>query len=60
MANRQYRTFLPYLRGIDPEALRIGSLYLNPLNPDDGLEDKRFEFLQGYVLDSHGVILVDW
>jgi hypothetical protein len=53
MANRQYRTFLPYLRGLDPEALRIGSLYLNPLNPDDGLEDKRFEFLQGIEQEDY-------
>merc|ERR1711939_318467 len=53
MANRQYRTFLPYLRGIDPEALRIGSLYLNPLNPDDGLEDKRFEFGQGIEQEEY-------
>merc|ERR1711881_355172 len=47
------RTFLPYLRGIDPEALRIGSLYLNPLNPDDGLEDKRFEFGQGIEQEEY-------
>ncbi|KAF2749761.1 hypothetical protein M011DRAFT_465427 [Sporormia fimetaria CBS 119925] len=40
----QKRTFLPYLRGVPPEALRLGSLYMNPLEPSDGLASKRFEF----------------
>lgn len=39
------RSFLPYTRGVEPLALRIGSLFLDPLNPDDGLEDKRCEFV---------------
>jgi hypothetical protein len=44
MAPQQKRTFLPYARGINPEELRIGSLYLNNLDPDDGLESRRFEY----------------
>jgi hypothetical protein len=44
MAPEQKRTFLPYQRGIDPEALKLGSLYLNPLDPVDGLESTRFEY----------------
>jgi hypothetical protein len=45
----QKRTFLPYLRGVACEALRLGSLYINPLEPDDGLASKRFEFRTEYV-----------
>jgi len=41
---QQKRSFLPYSRGINPENLRLGGLYLNPLDPDDGLESKRFEY----------------
>ncbi|KAF2194089.1 hypothetical protein K469DRAFT_709596 [Zopfia rhizophila CBS 207.26] len=44
MQLQQKRTFLPYLRGVTPEALRLGSLYLNPLEPNDGLASKRFEY----------------
>ncbi|CZT52392.1 uncharacterized protein RSE6_13725 [Rhynchosporium secalis] len=44
MAPQQKRSFLPYERGINLEDLRLGSLYLNPLDPDDGLERKRFEY----------------
>ena len=44
MPPQQKRSFLPYERGINPEDLRLGSLYLNPLDPDDGLESKRFEY----------------
>jgi hypothetical protein len=44
MAPKEKRSFLPYSRGVDPEALRLGSLYLNPLDPEDGLESKRFEY----------------
>jgi hypothetical protein len=50
MNTYQTKTFLPYLRGIPPEALRIGSLYLNPLEPSDGLASKRFEFRREYIL----------
>jgi hypothetical protein len=42
----QKRTFLPYQRGIDPEALKLGSLYLDPFNPVDGGEATRFEYLE--------------
>lgn len=41
----QKRTFLPYLRGIYPEDLRLGSLYINPLEPTDGLSSLRWEFM---------------
>ena len=46
MAHPRKRTFLPYMRGIIPEALRLGSLYLNPLEPDEGLASQRFEYMQ--------------
>jgi len=49
MAPKEKRSFLPYSRGVDPEALRLGSLYLNPLDPEDGLESKRFEYQEEYV-----------
>jgi hypothetical protein len=42
----QKRTFLPYLRGVPPEDLRLGSLYLNPLEPNDGLASLRWEFMK--------------
>lgn len=38
------RTYLVYSRGLLPEDLRLGSLYLDPTNPLDG-EHKRFESL---------------
>ncbi|KAF3043267.1 hypothetical protein E8E12_010202 [Didymella heteroderae] len=41
----QKRTFLPYLRGVYPEDLRLGSLYINPLEPTDGLASLRWEFM---------------
>ncbi|KAF1956977.1 hypothetical protein CC80DRAFT_52932 [Byssothecium circinans] len=41
---QQKRTFLPYERGILPEDLRLGSLYINPLDPTDGLDSTRFEY----------------
>lgn len=41
---QQKRTFLPYERGIPPEDLRLGSLYINPLEPTDGLDSERFEY----------------
>ncbi|KAH6615351.1 hypothetical protein C7974DRAFT_64595 [Boeremia exigua] len=41
----QKRTFLPYLRGVFPEELRLGSLYINPLEPTDGLASLRWEFM---------------
>jgi len=52
MAPQQKRSFLPYTRGINPEDLRLGSLYLNPLDPDDGLESKRFEYQEEQVEPS--------
>ncbi|KAJ4990032.1 hypothetical protein SVAN01_04495 [Stagonosporopsis vannaccii] len=42
----QKRTFLPYLRGVYPEDLRLGSLYINPLEPTDGLSSLRWEFMR--------------
>ncbi|KAI8633068.1 hypothetical protein F5Y19DRAFT_287117 [Xylariaceae sp. FL1651] len=40
----QKNTYLPYTRGIPPDELRLGSLYLDPYNPNLGLEKFRFEF----------------
>ena len=41
----QKRTFLPYLRGIPSRALRLGSLYMNPLAPMDTLASLSFRFM---------------
>ncbi|TRX96251.1 hypothetical protein FHL15_002975 [Xylaria flabelliformis] len=40
----QKNTYLPYTRGIPPDELRLGSLYLDPHNPNLGLEKYRFEY----------------
>ncbi|KAI0490820.1 hypothetical protein F4859DRAFT_24728 [Xylaria cf. heliscus] len=40
----QKNTYLPYTRGILPDELRLGSLYLDPHNPNLGLEKFRFEY----------------
>ncbi|KAI1332041.1 hypothetical protein F5Y16DRAFT_358382 [Xylariaceae sp. FL0255] len=40
----QKTTYLPYIRGIPPDDLRLGSLYLDIFNPNLGLEKLRFEF----------------
>ncbi|PVH71737.1 hypothetical protein DL98DRAFT_660473 [Cadophora sp. DSE1049] len=42
MNTYQKRTYLVYSRGLLPEDLTLGSLYLDPANPLDG-EQKRFE-----------------
>ncbi|KAI0525330.1 hypothetical protein F5B22DRAFT_334309 [Xylaria bambusicola] len=42
--SNQKNTYLPYTRGILPDELRLGSLYLDPYNPNLGLEKYRFEF----------------
>ncbi|KAI3323216.1 hypothetical protein HD806DRAFT_498445 [Xylariaceae sp. AK1471] len=42
--SNQKNTYLPYTRGIPPDELRLGSLYLDPYNPNLGLEKLRFEF----------------
>jgi len=42
MNTYQTRTYLVYSRGLSPEDLTLGSLYLDPANPLDG-EHKRFE-----------------
>ncbi|KAK6359277.1 hypothetical protein TWF696_000440 [Orbilia brochopaga] len=42
MIAEQKRTYLVYSRGLLPEDLKLGSLYLDPANPLDG-ERKRFE-----------------
>jgi hypothetical protein len=44
LRGQQKRTFLTYERAVLPEDLRLGSLYLNPLEPVDGLERDRFEY----------------
>ena len=46
MEGEQKRTYLPYLRGIPPEDLRLGSLYINPLEPNNGLASRRWEFMK--------------
>ncbi|KAI0422053.1 hypothetical protein F5X98DRAFT_388250 [Xylaria grammica] len=42
--SNQKNTYLPYTRGILPDELRLGSLYLDPHNPNLGLEKLRFEY----------------
>jgi hypothetical protein len=42
------RTYFPYEGGISPEQLRIGGLYLDPLNPNTGLAARRFEYREKY------------
>ncbi|KAI1201078.1 hypothetical protein F5X97DRAFT_291261 [Nemania serpens] len=42
--SNQKNTYLPYGRGIRPDELRLGSLYLDPHNPNLGLEKFRFEY----------------
>ncbi|KAI1131932.1 hypothetical protein F5Y10DRAFT_25972 [Nemania abortiva] len=42
--SNQKNTYLPYGRGIPPDELRLGSLYLDPHNPNIGLEKFRFEY----------------
>ncbi|KAI1117283.1 hypothetical protein F5Y14DRAFT_403814 [Nemania sp. NC0429] len=42
--SNQKNTYLPYGRGILPDELRLGSLYLDPHNPNLGLEKFRFEY----------------
>ncbi|KAJ4297942.1 hypothetical protein N0V90_005841 [Kalmusia sp. IMI 367209] len=44
LRGQQKRTFLTYERGILPEDLRLGSLYINPLEPTDGLDSTRYEY----------------
>ena len=44
LGGRQKRTFLPYETAVLPEDLRLGSLYLNPLEPVNGLARDRFEY----------------
>ncbi|KAL2063778.1 hypothetical protein VTL71DRAFT_5583 [Oculimacula yallundae] len=60
MAPQQKRSFLPYERGINPEDLRLGSLYLNPLDPDDGLERKRFEYQEELEQDEYEKHIHNW
>jgi hypothetical protein len=42
MNGKQKRTYLVYSRGLLPDDLKLGSLYLDPANPLDG-ENKRSE-----------------
>jgi len=60
MPPQQKRSFLPYSRGINPEDLRLGSLYLNPLDPDDGLESKRFEYQEDLEQDEYEERIKPW
>ncbi|KAG4433272.1 hypothetical protein IFR05_011242 [Cadophora sp. M221] len=60
MAPQQKRSFLPYTRGINPEDLRLGSLYLNPLDPDDGLESKRFEYQEDLDQEEYEKHVQKW
>lgn len=60
MGPQQKRSFLPYSRGINPADLRLGSLYLNPLDPDDGLESKRFEYQQNLKQKEYNKHIAPW
>jgi len=60
MRPQEKRSFLPYSRGINPEDLRLGSLYLNPLDPDDGLESKRFEYQEDLDQDEYEERIKPW
>jgi hypothetical protein len=44
MSTTQIHSFLPYERGINPEDLRIGSLYLNIFNIEESKQRERFEY----------------
>ncbi|KAL5384340.1 hypothetical protein DPSP01_005487 [Paraphaeosphaeria sporulosa] len=52
LGGRQKRTFLPYETAVLPEDLRLGSLYLNPLEPVNGLARDRFEYRRDLVEQS--------
>lgn len=39
----QKRTYCPFPDGLAPDLLRVGGLYLDPMNPG-GLEDRRFDY----------------
>merc|ERR1712093_214361 len=49
-----------HTRGINPEDLRLGSLYLNPLDPDDGLESKRFEYQEDLEQEEYEEHVSKW
>jgi hypothetical protein len=51
-AGEEKRTFLPYSRGIPVKDLRVGSLFLDPVNPVGGDERKRFEYREKYVFSN--------
>ncbi|KAL5444399.1 hypothetical protein PMIN06_008410 [Paraphaeosphaeria minitans] len=52
LGGQQKRRFLPYETPVLPEDLRLGSLYLNPLEPVDGLARDRFEYREDLVEQS--------
>jgi len=60
MGPQQKRSFLPYSRGINPGDLRLGSLFLNPLDPDDGLESKRFEYQPSLKQEEYDEHVAPW
>ena len=44
MSTTQIHSFLPYERGINPEDIRIGSLYLDIFNIEESKQRERFEY----------------
>ncbi|OCL13544.1 hypothetical protein AOQ84DRAFT_436266 [Glonium stellatum] len=60
MKEKQKHTYLPYQRGIHPNRLRIGSLYLDPFNPNLGLETKRFEYQENTTEDEYWSQIKQW
>ncbi|KAF2642729.1 hypothetical protein P280DRAFT_506088 [Massarina eburnea CBS 473.64] len=56
----QKRTFLPYERSILPEDLRLGNLYINPLDPTDGLDTTRFEYREDLGQEAYELHVRQW
>lgn len=46
MSTTQIHSFLPYERGLSPQDIRIGSLFLNIFNIEESKERERFEYRQ--------------
>ena len=47
------RTYLIYSRGLMPDDLQLGSLHIDPANPVDSDENKRFRCPIGYVIPQY-------
>ena len=57
---QQGRTFLPYLRGISPKHLRLGNLYINPLEPTGRSETERWEFMEDDDHEAYEKAIGKW